>query len=121
MADMKANGMNFIRRWLVNRSSDDIFREFESWEGNYATDDTTYRSGARSAIMSPAAPGFVVQHVYIGCKPNTYYKAYVYLKTSSDFNGKSALEITEERGDGSTKVYAATQIGAGQNLSLIHI
>lgn len=114
MAEMKNNGMNFVRRWLVDRDSDDIFREFEGW-GKYSTDSSTYRSGARSVVMNVSAPGFIEDQTYIGCKPNTYYKAWVYIKTSSSFNGKAALEITEERGDRSSKVYTGAQVGAGQN------
>lgn len=114
MAEMKANGMNFVRRWLVDRDSDDIFREFEGW-GKYSTDSSTRRTGSRSVVMNVKAPGFVEEQTYIGCKPNTYYKAYIYFKTSSNFNGKAGLEITEERGDRSSKVWSGAQVGAGAN------
>lgn len=120
MAAMRDNGMNFIRRWLVNRDADDIHREFEGWY-SYSADTSTYRSGSRSARKSVSGAGYIADQSFIGCRPGKYYKAYVYIRTSSDFNGKAALEVTEDRSDKSKKDYLGTQVGAGANWTLSEV
>ena len=113
-AAMKANGMNFIRRWLVNRDIDDIFRNLEGWS-SYTSDTSVYRSGKRSATKTVTRAETLVDQSFIGCKPNTYYKAYAYLKTSSSFNGQVAVNVNEDGADGSTVSHTGTKIGANQN------
>jgi len=114
MAAMKANGLNFVRKWLVNRDKDDIFREFEGW-GPYAGDTSVYRSGKRSATRTVSGSGTLVDQSFIGCKADTYYKAFAYLKTSSSFDGQAAVNLVEARTDGSSITRTGNGIGAGQN------
>lgn len=92
---MKSNGMNFIRKWLVNRELDDIHRDLEGW-ASYTADTSTFRTGLRSASKVITGTGTLVDQSFIGCKPSTYYKAYVYFKTSSTFNGSVAVNVNED-------------------------
>jgi uncharacterized repeat protein (TIGR01451 family) len=94
-AAMKANGMNFIRKWLVDRDKDDIFRNLEGWY-SYSADTGTVRTGKQSAVRNVTGAGSIVDQSFVGCKPNTYYKAHVYLKTSSSFNGEAAVYVNEQ-------------------------
>jgi len=119
-ATMKANGINFVRRWLVNREKDDIFQEFEGWT-LYTSDTSVYRSGKRSVTRTVTGTGTLVDQSFIGCKPNTYYKAYAYLKTSSSFNGQVAVNVNEDGADGSTVSHTGTGIGANQNWALSQV
>lgn len=114
MASMKANGMNFIRKWLVNRDFDDIHRNLEGWSA-YSSDTTTFRSGKRSATKTVTGSGTVVDQSFIGCKPGAYYKACAYFKTSSSFNGKVAVYVNEDGKNVSTITHTGTQIGANAN------
>ncbi|HUV04025.1 MAG TPA: DUF11 domain-containing protein [Armatimonadota bacterium] len=119
-AAMKANGMNFLRRWLVNRDIDDIFRNFETWY-SFTVDTSVYRSGKRSGTKAVTGAGTLVDQSFIGCKPNTYYKAYAYLKTSSSFNGQVAVNVNEDGAEGSTVSHTGTKIGANQSWALSQI
>ena len=119
-ASMKANGMNFIRKWLVNRDKDDIHREMESWS-SYSSDTSTYRSGSRSATKSVSGTGSIVDQSFIGCKPNTYYKASAYIKTSSSFNGQAAVYVSEDGYNVSTANRIGNQIGSNQNWALSQV
>ena len=116
VASMKANGMNFIRKWLVNRDYDDIHRDLEGWS-SYTSDTSTYRSGKRSATKSVTGSGTAADQSYIGCRPNTYYKAYAYIKTSSSFNGKVAVYVNEDGKNVTTISHTGTQIGSNANWS----
>ena len=120
MADMKANGINFVRKWLVNRDKDDIFREFEGWY-SYTADTSMFRTGKRSAAKTVTGTGTVVDQSFIGCKPSTYYKAYAYIKTSSSFNGQVAVNVNEDGKGVSTISHAGTGIGANQNWALSQV
>ena len=111
---MKANGMNFVRRWLVNRDQDDIYRNLEGWT-NYSTDISTFHSGARSAIYNVTGANTIADQSFIGCKPNTYYKAFAYIKTSSSFNGTAAVYVVEDRSDSSTSNKTGNTVGSGKD------
>ena len=116
VAAMKANGMNFIRKWLVNRDYDDIHRDLEGWS-SYTSDTATFRSGKRSATKSVTGTGTLVDQSYIGCKPNTYYKAFAYFKTSSSFNGQVAVYVNEDGKGVSTVSRTGNTIGSNANWS----
>jgi uncharacterized repeat protein (TIGR01451 family) len=120
LAAMKANGINFVRRWLVNRERDDIFRNFEGWSP-YTSDSTVYRSGTCSAKKTVSGPGTVVDQSFIPCKPNTYYKAIAYLKTSSSFNGTVAVNVNEDGADGSTISHTGNEVGGNRDWTLSEV
>lgn len=120
MASMKANGMNFIRKWLVNRDKDDIHKEFESWS-SYTADTSTYRSGKRSASKTISGAGTLVDQSFLGCKPNTYYKAVAYIKTSSSFNGQAAVNVNEDGAGVSSISRTGTKIGGNQGWTLSQV
>lgn len=113
-AAMKANGMNFVRKWLVNRDKDDIHRDLEGWS-SYTADTTVRRSGERSAVETVTGTGSVVDKSFIGCKPNTYYRAFAYLKTSSAFDGQVAVYVVEDRADRTKVVRTGNKIGGGRD------
>lgn len=117
LAAMKANGLNLVRRWLVNRDMDDIFRNFESWS-SYTSDTSVYRSGTRSARKDVTGAGTLVDQSFIGCKPNTYYKAIAYLKTSSSFNGTVAVNVNEDGATGSTISHTGNSVGGNKDWTL---
>lgn len=114
VAKMKANGMNFLRRWLVNRDEDDIHRNLEGWSP-FTGDSTVYRSGKRSAVKTVSGTGTIVDQSYVACKGDTYYKAFAYFKTSSSFNGTVAVSVVEARTDGANVTRTGNAIGPGQN------
>ncbi len=116
---MKANGMTFMRKWLVNRDLDDIHRDFEGW-ASYSSDTATYRSGKRSAVKSVTGAATIVDQSFIGCKPNTYYKAFAYIKTSSSFNGTAAVTVNEDSGS-STVTRTGNSVGSNQNWTLSQV
>jgi uncharacterized repeat protein (TIGR01451 family) len=120
IAAMKANGMNFIRRWLVDRDFDDIYRNFEAWSST-SYDSAVYRSGKRSAVKTVTGAGTLVDDSFIGCKPNTYYKAFIYLKTSSSFNGEAAVNVNEDSSSVSTVSRTGNRIGSNQNWALSQV
>lgn len=119
MASMKTNGMNFIRKWLVNRDLDDIHRNLEGW-ASYTADTSNYRSGKQSASKSVSGSGTIADQSFIGCKPNTYYKAYGYFKTSSSFNGSVGIIVNEDNGS-SQVTRTGNSIGANQNWALSQV
>lgn len=115
VASMRANGLNFIRRWLVDRDTEDIYRNLEGWSTSGVYDTGVYRSGTRSVRKSVSSAGTLVDQSFIGCKPNTYYKAFAHLKTSSSFNGRAAVRVVEHRADGSKSTHTGHEVGAGRD------
>ncbi|MHB0998958.1 MAG: hypothetical protein ACYC27_06900 [Armatimonadota bacterium] len=121
MTAMKANGMNLVRRWLVDRDQEDIYRALEGWSSSTSYDSSTYRTGKRSAIKNVSGAGTLVDQSFIGCKPDTYYKAFIYIKTSTSFNGQAAVNLVEDRSDGSSTTRTGNTVGTGQNWALSQI
>ncbi|MHB0912442.1 MAG: hypothetical protein ACYC2Y_03210 [Armatimonadota bacterium] len=116
---MKANGMNFGRRWVVNGDMGDIHREMfpQTWvlSGGAAYDTPVRRSGERSVKKSVSGTGFFMQEQFIGVRKSSYYRTGAWIRTSSDFNGQAAVRVIVYNTDGSRKTYNGSAVGAGRD------
>lgn len=112
---LKENGMNFVRRWLVNGNYGDIHKELtpQSWILSGATfDSSTKRTGDRSVAATVTGPRMFIQEQFVGIRNASNYNASVWLRTSSNFNGTAAVRVVVYYTDGTRKTLTGNTIGS---------
>lgn len=116
LPQFKANGINFCRTWVVNGNRGDIHRELfpQSWTLTNAVKDTSAaRTGDRSVKLS--CPSGEAWETFVGVRNAANYRAAAWIKTSSDFNGTAAVQVSVRNSDDSIRTYTGNLVGGGSS------
>lgn len=93
-------GGNFIRRWLVNTSREDIYRGISWHQGSGEQyDSTVARRGSRSKrITGSASTITAVDRSFLGCRPSHTYTGSIWFKASPGSIGRLRMRVNESNG-----------------------
>lgn len=93
-------GGNFVRRWIVNTSREDVYRGISWYRGaNESYDSTVARSGVRSLKATLGGPQVtVVDRSFLGCLGNRTYTGSIWFKGGDGQSGTVRMRILESNG-----------------------